>query len=75
MSLLKFNELDIKLEIESDYRGHRRCIKNQNINGKKECLEYENESLKNHIDLVYDYIFHNPIQDRFDKQDLQVSAL
>jgi len=56
MSLLKFDELDIKREdIKLIYRGHRRCIKSEMIDDKKICLEYENESLKNHIDLVYDY--------------------
>jgi CRISPR-associated endonuclease/helicase Cas3 len=56
MSLLKFDKLDIKREdIKLAYRGHRRCIKSEIIDDKKICLEYENESLKNHIDLVYDY--------------------
>jgi len=56
MSLLKFSKLDIKREdIKLAYRGHRRCIKSEIIDDKKICLEYENESLKNHIDLVYDY--------------------
>lgn len=56
MSLLKFDELDIKREdIKLAYRGHRRCIKSEIIDDKRICLEYENESLKNHIDLVYDY--------------------
>jgi len=71
MSLLKFNELDIKLEIESDYRGHRRCINHKKVNDKKECLEYENESLKNHIDLVYDYFLlllqENGLESHLDK--------
>jgi len=71
MSLLKFNELDIKLEIKSDYRGHRRCIKHKKANDKKECLEYENESLKNHIDLVYDYFLllvqENAIENHLNK--------
>ena len=31
MSLLKFSELDIKLDIEAKYRGHRRCIKHKII--------------------------------------------
>ena len=56
MSLLKFSELDIKRDdIKSVYRGHRRCIESEIKDDKKVCLEYENESLKNHIDLVYDY--------------------
>lgn len=41
MSLLKFEELNIKLNIEDKYKAHKR--------GE------EKESLKNHIDLVYDY--------------------
>lgn len=41
MSLLKFSELDIKLDIEDKYKAHLR--------------ENEKESLKNHIDLVYEY--------------------
>ncbi|CAA6809664.1 MAG: CRISPR-associated helicase Cas3 [uncultured Sulfurovum sp.] len=41
MSLLKFSELDIKLDIEDKYKAHLR--------------ENEKESLKEHIDLVYDY--------------------
>ena len=55
MSILKFEEFEIKLNIEDRYRGHRRCIKDKIVDGKKECLEYENETLQNHIDLVYDY--------------------
>ena len=55
MPLLTFDKLEIKLDIEVDYRGHRRCVKHKIVEGKKECLAYENESLKNHIDLVYDY--------------------
>jgi CRISPR-associated endonuclease/helicase Cas3 len=55
MSLLMFNELNIKLDIKSDYLGHRRCIKDEIRDDKKICLEYENESLKDHVDLVYDY--------------------
>ena len=41
MSLLKFSELDIKLDIEDRYKAHLR--------------ENEQEGLKEHIDLVYDY--------------------
>jgi len=71
MSLLKFYELDIKLDIEADYRAHKRCIKYRSINEKKECLEYENESLKNHIDLVYEYFLllvkENQLEKHLDK--------
>jgi len=55
MSLLKFDKLDIKQDINVAYRGHRRCIKYKVVNDKRECSEYENESLKDHIDLVYSY--------------------
>ena len=41
MSLLKFSELGIKLDIEDKYKAHLR--------------ENEKEGLKEHIDLVYDY--------------------
>jgi len=71
MSLLRFNELDIKLEISLDYRGHRRCIKHKLIDDKKVCIEYENETLKNHIDLVYDYFLllvqENNLETNLDK--------
>ena len=71
MSLLTFDELDIKLDIDDSYRGHRRCIKHKVVNDKKECLEYENESLKNHIDLVYEYFLllvqKNQLESHLDK--------
>jgi CRISPR-associated endonuclease/helicase Cas3 len=41
MSLLKFSELDIKIDIDSKYLAHIR--------------KNETETLKEHIDLVYDY--------------------
>lgn len=71
MSFLKFDELDIKLDIEANYRGHRRCIKHETIDNKKICLEYDNESLKYHIDLVYDYFLllvkENNLENHLDK--------
>ncbi len=72
MSLLKFDELDIKRDdIKLVYRGHRRCIKHKMIDDKKICLEYENEPLKNHIDLVYDYslllLSENELENHLDK--------
>ena len=57
MSLLKFSELDIKFHIEDKYKAHLR--------------ENEKESLKEHIDLVYDYFLllveNNGLENHFDK--------
>lgn len=57
MSLLKFDELDIKLDIEDKYKAHLR--------------EDEKESLKEHIDLVYDYFLllvdKNGLENNFDR--------
>jgi len=71
MSLLKFDELDIKIDINFEYRAHRRCIKDKLVDDEKRCLEYENESLKDHIDLVYDYFLElvkqNGLETHLDK--------
>ena len=57
MSLLKFSELDIKRDIESRYLAH---ISKDNT-----------ESLKEHIDLVYDYFLllvkENGLENHFDR--------
>ncbi len=57
MSLLKFSELDIKRDIDDKYKAHIR--------------ENEKESLKEHIDLVYDYFLllvdKNGLENHLDK--------
>lgn len=73
MSLLKFNKLDIKIELDShkEYRAHKRCIRYKKVDSKKECIEHKYESLKEHIDLVYKYFLHlvekNRLEDHLDK--------
>ncbi|MEA3490533.1 MAG: CRISPR-associated helicase Cas3' [Campylobacterota bacterium] len=61
MSLLKFSELDIKRDIDDKYKAHIR--------------ENEKESLKEHIDLVYDYFLllvdKNGLENHLDKLFVQ----
>ena len=71
MSLLKFSELDIKLTIDDKYKAHKRCIDKKVINDKNVCVKFAKESLKEHIDLVYDYFLflveQNGLENYLDK--------